>query len=812
VRQSLADVAGLLDEIDRRGVGVGPERYAAVAERLASLPGPIDRRRLFQVELVKPGHRLVLGQAVVDEVLRGVELLWRLYRPPRIALDAWREAFVNRYEGREVPLLEALDPEVGIAYRSGFEDGTEAVPLLRDLKLPADPEGRTVRWTARDTHMLSKLVSALRQGDNEILLSDRDLEIMETRDRPPLPDALAATVTVLAGSDERIDQGDYRLLLHQVSGPSGARMLGRFCHADPQLERRVREHIAQEERLRPDVTFAEIVHLPSGRLGNIVARPAFREFEIVYLGGSGVPPERQIPADDLTVSVRGERIVLRSKRLGREIVPRLTSMHNHVPPANAAVYRFLCALQGHGMAEGLAFDWGPLAGSSELPRVRSGRFILSKARWRLSKFDLQELAAASNDGRHRLINEWRTNRRLPQRVALNDGDNELLVDFDRPGSVDAILQLVRNRTEASVSEVFFDDQDLCLTGPDGRFTHELVVPFVRSSIDVSDELADVPREGVFQYPHVSPLISASPQPTDARYQRLFPPGSEWLYLKLYTSEGLLEWLLSQQIKPLVANVREAGLVDSWFFIRYGDPEWHLRLRLHGDPTTLMTRVLPLAHARLDPLLQSGALWKVQLDTYDRETERYGGLAGVQLAEKLFEADSEAVFSLVNLLAQLDAVDPEMNARWQMALLGMDRLLDDLGLNLPAKRSILRATRDSFAREHRADAAVKRKLGERWRSDGPVLLTMLSSDPPDIWQPALDVLATRSAALAPIAHELQTAEQAGALSARIVDLAPSFLHMHANRLLESTHRRQEMVIYDLLTRVYDSWTARGGVSA
>src|SRR5581483_12319404 len=110
-----------------------------------------------------------------------------------------------------------------------------------------------------------------------------------------------------------------------ASGPSGARILGRFCHADDELHHLVRAHLTTEEAPHPDRIYAEVVHLPEGRVGNILSRPVLRGYEIPYLGRSGAPADRQIPLADLFVSVQGERIVLRSRRLRREFVATATT-------------------------------------------------------------------------------------------------------------------------------------------------------------------------------------------------------------------------------------------------------------------------------------------------------------------------------------------------------------------------------------------------------------------------------------------------------------------------------------------------------
>src|SRR5947209_6916057 len=70
-----------------------------------------------------------------------------------------------------------------------------------------------------------------------------------------------------------------------ATGPSGAILLGRFCHADAAMTHLVQEHLRAEEQLRKDrnAVFAEIAHLPEGRIGNVLFRPILRQYEIPYL-------------------------------------------------------------------------------------------------------------------------------------------------------------------------------------------------------------------------------------------------------------------------------------------------------------------------------------------------------------------------------------------------------------------------------------------------------------------------------------------------------------------------------------------------
>jgi thiopeptide-type bacteriocin biosynthesis protein len=289
-------------------------------------------------------------------------------------------------------------------------------------------------------------------------------------------------------------------------------------------------------------------------------------------------------------------------------------------------------------------------------------------------------------------------------------------------------------------------------------------------------------------------------------ERRFPPGSPWLYARIYTGTATIDTLLREAVGPLVRGALADGIADRWFFIRYGDPHWHLRLRFHGDPAALMRELVPRLHAALAPAIADGLCWKLELGTYEREVERYGGPAGIELAEQLFAADSDAVLAIV----EASGGDAGADAAWRLALRGFDRLLGDLGLDLAARRAALTRARDSFGAELGMDTALQKKLGEKFRAHRDELVALLAApdrDPDHPLGPGLEALAARSAASAPVAAELRARAARGALTAPVDELALSFLHMHANRLLAHSARAQELVLYDLLRRHYDGILAR-----
>jgi lantibiotic biosynthesis protein len=790
--ERLARARDALAALDASGPGASPERYLDIARDLEAMPTPVEMARLFQLDMVKPADRPSLGGAVLEEIGRGIDILRRISNRRADLMEKFRKDFVDRYgDGREVPLVEVLDEEIGIGFEKSGDAGAEASPLLQGLVLGAPAAEAGSPWTQRETFLLIRLSEALAAGTQEIELTPADVERMvppgaggEGPELAYLADAFQVMATLAAASPEAADAGDFRVLLGGAVGPSGARLLGRFCHADPELSRRVEEHLRAEEAFAPDAVYAEIVHLPQGRIGNILSRPVLREHEIPFLGRSGAPDAKQIPVTDLTVSVSGQQVVLRSQRLGREVVPRLTSAHNY-RRGSLGIYRFLCILQSQNVQGGAGWSWGALESSPFLPRVTAGRVVLSRAAWWMTKEEIKALAKEKDAARMAAVRAWRTRRRLSRLAVLADGDNELLVDFDNVLSVDTFLDVVEDREQARILEMFPGPDELCARGPEGRFVHEMVIPYVMT-----------PKEATAR---------AAARPPLPPVRRSFPPGSEWLYVKLYTGTATADVLLREVVAPVVREAVGSGVADSWFFIRYGDPEWHLRLRFHGDPRELHSRVLPALGDAAAPLLEDRRLWRLQLDTYEREVERYGGPEGIGLTERLFGVDSEAVLDLLELLEGDEGAD----VRWRLTLLGIDRLLADLGLDAAGKLAVLERMSRSFWREFKGDKNMRIQLDQRLRGDRKSLALLLDGDPEASapFAPALALFDRRSRDFAPIVAEMARLESEGRLTSSVREMAASFVHMHVNRFIRSAARAHEMVLYDFLHQLYASREAR-----
>ena len=286
-------------------------------------------------------------------------------------------------------------------------------------------------------------------------------------------------------------------------------------------------------------------------------------------------------------------------------------------------------------------------------------------------------------------------------------------------------------------------------------------------------------------------------------QRSFAPGSQWLYLKVYTGTASADRILTDTVGPVVGQLRDAGVVDHWFFLRYADPEHHLRLRFHGEPEVLRDNALPALSESLAPHLGDRTVWKVALDTYEREVERYGGDDGIELAEQVHAADSDAVVKVLGMLDGDDAAD----ARWKLCLYATDRLLADAGLDVQQRRDWAKDGAAGYRPEYPNAPDLDPGIGRRWRTERAEVTALLDDTKAHPYELARQAFRERSERLAPLLAELADRSRRGLLTQSFELLLHSFSHLNAVRLLRSAARTHELILLNFLDRHYASQIAR-----
>ncbi len=769
---------------DAFGIGLSPSLYQSIDEAFGQLQIFVNPGKSVHVDLIKPTLSAVISPIVFEELNRGIKslaLLMPVGEP--VALPSFVARYESRFGQAFVPLLYALDEEHGIGFDSNrFANSAEHEQGMRATKL--------TRAAAASSALLSDLLSGMSPDQYVLEVSHAHLESRLPPSNSVLSDSAAALVTISAKSCTDVDKGDFELYLQYASAPGGGRFLGRFCEADDELANCVRECARLEAEHYSEALYAEIVHLPPGRMGNVVARPVLRGFEIPCNGRSGAPVTRQITLDDLWVTVRNQRIYLYSKRHGRQIIPRMSSAHNFSLSSSAPIYRFLCMLQQHNATPVPRFAWGPLDKTAFLPRLTVGKVVLSLARWIITREEILTLRSQDRYLCFEAAQRLRTNRSLPRWACLVEGDSFLPIDFNNALSIDAFVHVVNRNTEAVLTELFPPPQQLCVTGPEGRYCHELSIPLLSTGLRDSE-------------PAPAGLLNSFVQHHSAYELRKNPPGSDWLYLKLYGGPSVLDGLLRGELKLLIYNLMQDPRLTRWFFIRYQDPDHHLRIRFHVASSEQVPTILPQLLNDVNRLIKKGDLWKLQIDTYEREVERYGGTECIESTEALFHSDSEAVLQLLELCTPGIAPDE----RLPMVILGASIQLTDFGLDAYAVRSFADRMRQRFFRELAFGEKDKRAVAKHYRDHRKEYSIVLDASSPNFNAGMTRILKERSVRSMEPLQKLMTLEQQGVLTATLLDIAGSHIHMNVNRLFSESARYYELVMYDHLYRDYDSKISR-----
>jgi len=433
---------------------------------------------LIQADLKLNAGECYLSESIRSELVSIIPVLGKLSRPEHnVLLDRFKENFVRRYDDQEVPLSLALDAEAGPGYLPD-DQSSGSSSLLEGILIPKkQADGVDKKWTSLDRMLYQKLQASLMEGKYEISINDEDLQILpEPGQNFPASFSMMARIIDADGKGSE----NHSIFIESAGGSSALKLAGRFGYLDESLQNSMLGIADTEQKLYADHILAEIVHLPQQRTGNVLLRPVLCKYEIPYLAKAGVPDEDCLLISDLMVSIKNNKVFLRSKKLNQYILPRLSNAHNYTA-ASLSMYHFLCDLQSQDVRTGIGFSWGSLEDDTIFkPRISYKSLILSRAGWNLSSGHLKGIVdAKSSAGLGGAINELRKKFRIPREIVLVDGDNELWLDLESRHCIQLFQNVIRKRTGVFLQEFLSPAKGL-VESEDGYRANEFVFFIHRS--------------------------------------------------------------------------------------------------------------------------------------------------------------------------------------------------------------------------------------------------------------------------------------------------------------------------------------------
>jgi thiopeptide-type bacteriocin biosynthesis protein len=708
----------------------------------------VAERHIFHADLKQPAPlSFVFPRSGLKEMGKAITILSKLSHaasPLEVQLDRFKKKFAEKYETLEVSLAEALDPEFGIGFPATDSIGNVAHnSLVEKMNLPAKKKvskrtGECNAWLQDRMEYWDR--DTLRKG---IQLQDRDFEKLEDKS-----DELASSFTVMGAC---LPSGD--MFLQHVGGAHANILLGRFAHLDEEMSAFCKALAGDEMRANEQIVFAEIIHIPEGRVSNIARREQFFNYEIPFLGTSDLDSEWQLTIEDLMVSIQRDEIILRSRKWNKRVVPRLSNAHNYAN-SSIAVYKFLAMLQHQGKS-GFEINWGSLAQNKRfLPRISYKHFILHRATWFLRESDIHDIMQADDQlaALRLFLSMWE----VAKLVCFCEGDNELFIDTGNDTYLQVLLKEMRGCNTVKLVEWLFDN-----SMPDHGQCGE---PFVQQFIL---PLAKQQPVNIYSFGRES----------ERKTRRVFEPGSEWVYFKIFCGAKASDKILLKVIKPVIDFLLQEKIIDQAFFVRYTDPHYHIRFRLHlvdngrGEQYSNATKYI---YDILHPYLDDKLVWKVQQDTYQREIERYGE-DYMLLSEDVFFYDS---LSFLNCMEEEDFEDDKV--RFLTSIKNMDNWLSLYEMPLQERITFCTGMSDAFASEFGRD--VKRQLNTKYQEWRKPVADFLSGARFN------DVFAERTLRLKSMVLPS--------------DNISSYIHMSMNRWFTTEQRLMEYMAYSFCGKYYN----------
>ncbi|OHV61349.1 lantibiotic dehydratase [Pseudofrankia sp. BMG5.36] len=600
---SLREVHDLIRRHNQVSVDEGRAMRPGVADRMRELAA-VERHPLA-LDLRLDTAVMLPGRAAQDVEL-AAGLLTRLARFP-VGAPAWRayhQRFYERYGIGSLPGVLDVVSDSGIGWPDGYPGTTSAE--------------RPSQLSSRDEVLLALAQRAALDAADEVVVDDELIESLTLGAAPLRPPPHLEIGTRLRARDlGALGRGDYLVEIVNVSRGAGT-LTGRFLQIlAPQDAARLAGCLDDVPTSDQGTVAAQLSFPPLDlATAHVTRAPRVRPLVISLAEGRSGGEDVLTPAD-LAVGCDGRRMYLAAPARGVRVEAatlHALNLRTHTPP----LARFLAELSRAQSAQVTTFDWGAARHLPFLPRLRHGRIILAPACWRIQGRELPgrtELFAAWDEAWQKL----RTRRRVPRLVHLADGDRQLLLDLDHPGHRVLLRDHVDHAGMALLAEAPSRDE---LGWCDGT-PHEIVVPVTTAT------------------PAPWPPL---PTPTTARVtgrgHHQTPGTSSVLLACLYGDLLRQDAILTEHLPDLLTRLGQ----PPWWFIRYRDPDHHLRLRIALPDPAHFGPTAATVSAWADQLREQGLLCDIRYRTSYPETGRWGSGQAWATAEEVFRADSAAVLT------------------------------------------------------------------------------------------------------------------------------------------------------------------------
>lgn len=770
--EALNNIYILIDEYNHLPIGSGEDKYLHIIQKMKEIQ---KSKNYLQIDLKLNCNKVKLNKKVADDLSKAATMLLLLSSEVTCNsnITQYTNDFISKYgEEREIPLLELLNSDKGLGFPAEYK-----VPFVSK---PLYTPNLDSNFEKIKEYLFKKVIKAIYAKKTNVVIEDKEIERFkpEEIDYEEMPNSLELNAFIKAKSQEDIDNENYELFIGpNIGSDSAGKTFGRFSDLLGEEVEDIYKEInrCESELLDKDTIFAQLIFAPNGRsIGNITLTPNIRDYEIT-LSTTVADKEKSISIQDLVVGIQKNRLYLKSISLGKRVVVKTNHMLNIEGMPN--ICRFLMDISDNDKRRWYPVDlFQVLSCFQYVPEIKIGKVTIMPQTWRLNEKILGvDLKKDSKETLYKAIQRWKDEWNVPDIIYQSEADNRLLLKLNNKAHIDELLHALKSKENIKLTEPECNEENLWVCGPSNtRFSSEFVVPFVKDKNPVKENK-------VFEYVKPTKLIQTFSTLSDER--TVFPFG-EWLFLKLYGNYSRENEFIAFEINEICNDFIQKEYINSFFFMRYGDPESHIRLRFKGDPEKIRSVVLPKLNQWFQLLKKEGLLSRVEIDTYVREIERYGGEGAIDYVENLFFYDSLFV---INVL-YLDRLNQFKMSIDDIAICSIIDILDNFGLEFCDQLKLL----DMIIKpsENRKEFQKKRShyisIGnsdDDWKriretEDGNMLYKLMKN---------------RSESIQEYAKKLIQLIKENKLMNSMDNIILSVIHLHCNRLFGTDREKEREII-------------------
>ena len=603
-----------------------------------------DNKEYLYSIIALDGTKCELPITVKDEVAEFINHLFELAKKVQElgAVKHYKNLFRSKYgDQMQVNILELFDSTIGLGnpYELQYAQGNSEYGVMQDY----------IKRKVYETIKLGKRTLDLDINQLKMIMADVE------KDESSLSSALELNVMIRTKSMDHLYHGDFELVLgeHYGSHNVGSH-INRFSRLLNDEEKNIIGKLYQDAQYKNVIT-VDAKELPRyGRASNVSCGSQHYS----YLSMGFFTEEDSINLQDVFIGYDQKTDRLYAKLKSQNTILRVISDNMLNMMSNNPYLRFLREIS-------YSYDKKVLSIISDIktyefpysPKIRLGKTVIQDEQW---IFKVPKNEQISYEEFVNAFLDYKRIWNMPQYVLLTESDRRLMIDTENKLWIGYLYKKIKKYNMLMFFTCY--DLDWLKSSKNQPILSEYTFSITAGPTEISLDNAVRHAEGsIIDEQRVNRFVE-----------------SEWLYYKLYIETSEMNYLLSS-LSTVANELLYDAAVDNMFFIRYADPQPHIRFRLNVKDKKELPRVVFTLSRYFSEI---DSISNILIDNYEREYERYGGRSVYEYVEKLFTYDSICSFSEINYFIVNELEDEDV------LLLGVCSYLEFLKAFFPNEEKLL----------------------------------------------------------------------------------------------------------------------------